>query len=52
MNEQIKNIDDETQRLINAWSELTLADREEILYFVQHPEELQNLIRFDQILIY
>ncbi len=51
MREQVFVVNGEFRRMIEAWRVLLPEEREQILYFAQHPEELKNVTRFEEIII-
>ena len=42
----------EASSFLHAWSRLDTEQRERIRYFVQNPEILDNVITFEEIMIY
>ncbi len=51
MGEQALAVDRDIQAMIEAFSRLPPEEREQILYFAQHPEELRNIARIEEIRI-
>ena len=51
MGERAMVVDSDIQEIIEAFSLLLPEDREQILYFARHPEELRHLARFEEIQI-
>ena len=51
MGERAFVADGEIQAMIEALSLLLPEERERVLYFAQHPEELRDITSFEEILI-
>ena len=51
MGDQVFVVNGEFRKMIEAWRILLPEEREQILYFAQHPGELKNVTRFEEILI-
>ena len=51
MGERALLVDRDILAMIEAFTRLRPEEREQILYFAQHPEELRNIASFEEIRI-